>query len=150
MASISRKRIDEQQRSLCASCRVIRATNLPHRYRERGCTQPPDRCPVTRHVTVTPPGAWLGITRTVSGININCRFPAPAYPAGAREAHQAGTVWVPMRMSADGKPTRVVVARSSGNVALDEAAINAASRIQCGPPGRSIGFIQPIAFSLTQ
>lgn len=48
------------------------------------------------------------------------------------------------------KPTRVVVARSSGNAVLDNAAADAVSRMQCGPLGRTVAFIQPIAFGLTQ
>jgi protein TonB len=104
--------------------------------------------PVTGQVAPAPAPAPQRITNAGSSLGLNCRVPVPAYPADAREAHQEGTVWVRLRMSADGTPTSVTVARSSGYAALDNAAVGAISHMQCRPLGHAVTLTQPIAFRL--
>ena len=52
----------------------------------------------------------------------------PAYPEAARRAAQTGTVLLRLLVSANGRVRDVVVVRSSGYAALDEAASEAAER----------------------
>lgn len=104
----------------------------------------------TDKLSARPPTASLEITRMASGIDLHCRLPAPVYPAKARATHQEGTVWVRLRMSANGSPTSVVVSRSSGDVAMDDAAVGAASQMQCRPFGRAVTLTQPMVFRLSR
>jgi len=106
--------------------------------------------PITVKVAVAPKPLALRITRMASGIMVDCSLPAPTYPAAALAARLQGTVRVRLQISMDGKPTSVVVAMSSGQSGLDDAAIDFASRIQCRPIGRDVAFEQPFRFSLDE
>ena len=73
------------------------------------------------------------------------RAPAPpVYPAQAKRRQQQGTVWVEVRLSAQGRQLAVQVVRTSGVPSLDKAAIAAVRKWQflpeqhngVGVPGR--------------
>lgn len=49
--------------------------------------------------------------------------PAPDYPPAAQRQRQQGTVLLRVTVSANGRPLEIRVSKSSGSVALDEAAI---------------------------
>ena len=77
--------------------------------------------------------------------------PAPRYPAQALRRGEEGTVMVSARISADGVPSSVEVARSSGSRLLDRAAVDAVRRWRFRPAmadGRPVeGRVQvPISF----
>jgi protein TonB len=57
----------------------------------------------------------------------------PEYPAIARRRGQQGTVWLEILLSEKGQQLRLSIARSSGFVALDEAAKVAVARWQLAP-----------------
>ena len=54
--------------------------------------------------------------------------PPPRYPPSARREHQEGVVLLSVDVGVDGRPTAVVVKRSSGVRILDQAAITAVRR----------------------
>jgi protein TonB len=74
--------------------------------------------------------------------------PRPSYPAEARAAKEEGTVLIRMVVNADGRPTQVSVAKSSGFPRLDRSAQEAAwrCRIRNAAPGAQ--FDAPIVFKL--
>ncbi len=59
--------------------------------------------------------------------------PEPAYPLAAQRRHQAGTVWLTVRVTASGRAARVELTRSSGFPLLDEAAKAAVRRWEFEP-----------------
>jgi protein TonB len=59
--------------------------------------------------------------------------PAPEYPAAARRLRQEGVVLLAVEVSAEGRPTAVSVARSSGVASLDEAAVRGVRRWRFDP-----------------
>lgn len=62
------------------------------------------------------------------------RAPAPpVYPAQAKRRQQQGTVWVEVRLSAQGRQLAVQVVRTSGVSSLDKAAIAAVRKWQFLP-----------------
>jgi protein TonB len=68
--------------------------------------------------------------------------PNPEYPTAARTQHQEGVVLLSVEVSAEGRPTSISLARSSGFPLLDQAAI-AGVRRWTFDPARAAGF--PIA-----
>jgi protein TonB len=74
--------------------------------------------------------------------------PRPSYPAEARTAKEEGTVLIRIVVSADGRPTQVSVAKSSGFPRLDRSAQEAAwrCRVRNARPGAQ--FDAPIVFRL--
>lgn len=78
-----------------------------------------------RGVPVTPP-------RVVSAMQ-------PKYPSSARSAGIEGVVGVKMLVNASGKVTEAIVARSSGNAALDEAAVAAVYKWRFTPAKDKFG-----------
>ncbi|HWR82122.1 MAG TPA: energy transducer TonB [Candidatus Deferrimicrobium sp.] len=59
--------------------------------------------------------------------------PEPVYPRLARQAGITGQVWVKALVNEEGKVLKVIIAKSSGTVALDEAAMEAAQKGQYKP-----------------
>ena len=78
-----------------------------------------------RGVPVTPP-------RVVSAMQ-------PKYPSSARSAGIEGVVGVKMLVNASGKVTEAIVVRSSGNAALDEAAVAAVYKWRFTPAKDKFG-----------
>lgn len=68
--------------------------------------------------------------------------PPPEYPAAARRLRQEGLVLLAVEVSAQGKPTSVRVAKTSGVASLDEAAVRGVRRWRFDP-ARSTGL--PVA-----
>jgi protein TonB len=68
--------------------------------------------------------------------------PEPEYPAAARRERQEGVVLLAVEVSAQGRPTEVVVKRSSGFELLDRSAVRAVRRWRF-EPARTAGL--PIA-----
>jgi len=62
--------------------------------------------------------------------------PKPAYPAMARRLNQEGEVLLRVRVSAEGNPLSVEIAKSSGFTLLDEAARNAVRQWRFVPARR--------------
>ena len=80
-----------------------------------------------------------------SGANTKLRTrynPRPEYPAEARRQKQTGVVSISAEVSAQGVPTSVSVARSSGFPLLDQAALAAVRRWRF-EPGRVAGVAVP-------
>lgn len=78
---------------------------------------------------------------------------APTYPAGARQRGETGLVVVRVELDERGDVTSAQVERSSGHVALDEAAVKAVLSWRCAPPSRDglavrAVAMQPFNFSL--
>lgn len=79
--------------------------------------------------------------------------PAPKYPPAARREHQEGVVLLAVDVGSNGRPTGVVVKKSSGVSILDEAAVTAVRRWTF-EPARSAGLPVestvevPVRFSL--
>ncbi len=78
---------------------------------------------------------------------------APAYPAAARQRGETGLVVVRVELDERGGVTSAQVERSSGHVALDEAAVTAVLSWRCTPPSRQgmpvkAVAMQPFNFSL--
>ncbi len=77
----------------------------------------------------------------------------PDYPRLAKQAGITGTVWVKALVDEAGKVLKAIVARSSGTVSLDEAAVKAAYKnkftpgIQEGKPVKA-WVTYPVEFSL--
>ena len=81
------------------------------------------------------------------------RNPAPAYPDYARKRGIAGRVLLEVSVQADGQAREVVVARSSGSSALDDAARDAVSRWKFVPARRGSELVEasvivPVEFKL--
>jgi len=74
--------------------------------------------------------------------------PSPVYPAESRAAGEHGVVMVKITVNADGRPTAVSVAKSSGFPRLDRAAVESGwrCRVTNAPPGAQL--TAPIRFSL--
>jgi len=77
----------------------------------------------------------------------------PRYPDAARRRGEQGRVMLHVSVSADGLPTEVELAHSSGHHALDEAAVSAVKRWRFVPAsqgGRPIAGIAdvPVRFQL--
>lgn len=92
----------------------------------------------------TPPGYSLGTVNT----------PAPDYPWSARRRGIEGRVVIRLEVGADGHPTQVELIHSSGDDALDRAALTTLRNWRLRPavadgvpvPGR---IVVPILFTLT-
>jgi periplasmic protein TonB len=80
--------------------------------------------------------------REVSSLPRYRNTPAPKYPPAARREHQEGVVLLAVDVGANGRPTGVVVKKSSGVAILDEAAVTAVRRWSF-EPARSAGL--PVA-----
>ena len=63
----------------------------------------------------------------------------PKYPSSARSAGIEGVVGVKMLVNASGKVTEAIVVRSSGNAALDEAAVAAVYKWRFTPAKDKFG-----------
>ncbi len=79
--------------------------------------------------------AELSVTKEV--VSTQPRFArtpaAPVYPALARRRQQQGTVWVDVRLDAQGRQIGLQVLRSSGVKSLDQAALTAVKQWQFLP-----------------
>jgi len=79
----------------------------------------------------------------------------PDYPRLARQAGITGTVWVKALVNEEGKVLKAIVAKSSGTVSLDDAAVEAASKnqfkpgIQNGRPVK-VWVTYPVEFTLSE
>ncbi len=80
--------------------------------------------------------------------------PAPPYPRAAVRAGAQGTVQLMILVDTDGKPLQVTLHRSSGNRALDRAALDHVARhwrfqpaVRNGQPVQAYGVV-PIEFSM--
>ena len=81
--------------------------------------------------------------------------PRPAYPPMARRFHQEGEVMVSIQVGSDGIAQSVAVERSSGYVALDEAAVAVTARWRFAPAlesGKAVAASVrvPVRFRLSQ
>jgi protein TonB len=81
--------------------------------------------------------------------------PAPVYPNMSRRLREVGTVQLRVRVSADGAPLEVQLARSSGYDRLDEAARAAVQKWKFEPAKRNGAAVEawvivPVEFSLTR
>jgi protein TonB len=77
-----------------------------------------------------------GTGQLTAGINTRPDYldnPAPTYPALARRLGQEGTVLLRVDVDAKGKPTRVILQKSSGFSLLDTTAIQAVKRWKFKP-----------------
>ena len=79
---------------------------------------------------------------------------APVYPAQAKRRQQQGTVWMEVRLDAQGKPVELQMLRSSGVKSLDLAALSAMRKWHFLPETRNgIGVPSrvhiPIEFAIT-
>lgn len=84
---------------------------------------------------------------------VGCQVPAPDYPRRAKRLQEQGEVLVRLIINPDGTVKHSEIARSSGFDDLDQAAMEAVSRIRCHPyveNGQAISImtIQPITFKL--
>ncbi|MDI6739182.1 MAG: energy transducer TonB [Candidatus Edwardsbacteria bacterium] len=82
------------------------------------------------------------------------RMPQPVYPEIAKKVGISGKVYVQMLIDIDGRVIRADIAKSSGNVTLDEAAVEAAKQWLFTPaiaPGGKpvrVWVMQPFTFKL--
>lgn len=81
--------------------------------------------------------------------------PRPEYPLPCRRRHEEGEVRVAVTVSPDGRPLRVLLAKSSGHVLLDQAAIDAVRGWTFEPARASelavaSEVVVPVRFSLAQ
>ncbi len=79
--------------------------------------------------------------------------PSPIYPARSRRAGDQGTVTVRVLVDASGRPSQVVLQKSSGHPELDESALSALRAARFRPfvdagIAQSVWVICPIGFSL--
>jgi protein TonB len=84
----------------------------------------------------------------VSGRPVYSVQPAPIYPSESRAAHEQGVVILRLTVNAEGRPTAVSIARSSGFARLDRAAVEAGWRCRVSNAGRGMQFEAPIRFDL--
>ncbi len=81
--------------------------------------------------------------------------PRPDYPMASRRRHEEGEVRLAVRVSPEGRPLHISLAKSSGHARLDQAAIDAV-RTWTFEPARASGVavtsqvIVPVRFSLAQ
>ena len=88
---------------------------------EQAFAVPPQPAGETLAPTLTPPSP--GPAPGGVGAQLQYRSaPPPAYPIAALRDHQQGTVLLRVRVEPDGKASSVVIERSSGSRALDNAA----------------------------
>jgi len=85
---------------------------------------------------------------------VGCQVPAPDYPRRAKRLQEQGEVLIRLIINADGTVKHSEIARSSGFDDLDQAAMEAVSRVRCNPymeNGQAISImtIQPITFKLS-
>jgi len=85
--------------------------------------------------------------------SVGCKVPAPAYPRRALRLKLQGTVYVQLVIDPGGHVVQAMVAKSSGNDALDDAAIEAVKEASCNPyleNGKAIAVraTQPVSFTL--
>lgn len=71
-----------------------------------------------------------------SSVPVPISRPAPDYPAQALRNNESGTVHLRITVGEDGKPSDVVIERSSRSRALDQAAVRAARRWTFRPAQR--------------
>ena len=81
--------------------------------------------------------------------------PGPAYPNMSRRLREVGTVQFRVRVSADGLPLEIALAKSSGYARLDEAALVALRKwkfqaAQRGGQAVEAWVMVPVEFSLTK
>ena len=82
--------------------------------------------------------------RTISIAEVQYqRPPAPVYPRRSQRLGESGEVWLKVLISAEGRATQVVVVRSSGFGALDQAAIDA-MKATIFKPYTENGVAQPV------
>ena len=85
-----------------------------------------------------------GMPRTISIAEVQYqRPPAPIYPRRSQRLGESGEVLLKVLISADGRATQVVVVRSSGFDALDQAAIEA-MKATIFKPYTENGVAQPV------
>jgi protein TonB len=81
--------------------------------------------------------------------------PRPEYPLASKRRHEEGEVRLTVTVSAEGRPLRVSLSRSSGHPLLDQAAIDAV-RTWTFEPARASGVavtsevVVPVRYSLSQ
>lgn len=95
-----------------------------------------------------PPGA---IAAFAAAMSLN---PAPVYPPAAVRDGIEGLVEVEIAVDSDGRPTDVLVVKTSGSKLLDEAALDAAKRWHFSPAESNLGPIRskvvvPVRFALS-
>lgn len=94
--------------------------------------------------TQRPHRADSGMPRTISIAEVRYqRPPAPIYPRRSQRLGESGEVLLKVLISADGRATQVVVVRSSGFDALDQAAIEA-MKATIFKPYTENGVAQPV------
>jgi protein TonB len=97
-------------------------------------------------------GTYVAMERTPEVV----RTVKPEYPEIPKKAGIEGKVYLQLLIDHDGHVMRVEVARSSGNSALDEAAVDAAKKIlftpAIAPGGKTVRVwvSYPVTFSLRQ
>lgn len=74
--------------------------------------------------------------------------PAAAYPAESRAAGEQGVVILRVTVNADGRPTAISVARSSGFPRLDRAAVEGGWRCRVSNAAAGAQFDAPVRFNL--
>jgi len=80
-----------------------------------------------------------GASQPVIGPSYSAAYlsnPAPKYPAAARRLKLQGTATVRVQVSAEGRPVRVTLQKTSGTRALDEAALEAVQQWSFVPARR--------------
>lgn len=88
--------------------------------------------------------AYSGTPRTISIAEVQYqRPPAPVYPRRSQRLGESGEVWLKVLISAEGRAAQVVVVRSSGFGALDQAAIDA-MKTAIFKPYTENGVAQPV------
>lgn len=124
----------------------------------KSAPQPPRRVPAQRTSSTTGAAAATGTTagtssgNAVRGDSAKASFvirPLASYPAESRAAGEQGVVVLRLVVDANGRPTSVTVARSSGFPRLDRAAIEAGwrCRVRDAAPGSRLD--APVRFNLS-
>ena len=104
--------------------------------------------------SATPGTAAPGTTASGNGIGrplgkpVFVVRPAPAYPAESRSAGEQGVVLLRITVNADGRPSAVSVARSSGFPRLDRAAVEGGWRCRVSSAPAGAQFDAPVRFNL--
>lgn len=85
-------------------------------------------------------------------VSYRLQFP-PSYPEASLKAKEQGTVWLKVRVLADGTPADVAVEKSTATPALDQAAVDAVKRWRFNPAllnGKATegSVLVPIKFSM--
>jgi protein TonB len=76
--------------------------------------------------------------------------PVPVYPAKERRAGHSGTTSIRAYIDPSGVPQSVVVEKSSGYPALDEAAVEAMRKARVNTGGRAFSVTGPFTFNIAQ